>query len=136
MITDKDIKKLKEAFATKDDLKSFATKDDLRSFATKDDLKSFATKDDLKSFATKDDFKDLKVNLISAMEKVFPTRIEMDSHFDDFRQEISDMQTSVDAYSKKADTYFQEMQVLSHKQKRTEGWTNEIAEKVGVELKY
>ena len=59
MITDKDVKKLKEVFATKDDLKTFATKDDLKTFATKDDLKTFATKDDLKTFATKDDLKDI-----------------------------------------------------------------------------
>ncbi len=39
MITDADVKKLKQAFATKDDLKAFATKDDLKVFATKDDLK-------------------------------------------------------------------------------------------------
>lgn len=48
---------IKEAMATKDDLKNFATKDDLKNFATKDDLKNFATKDDLKNFATKDDLK-------------------------------------------------------------------------------
>ncbi len=48
MITDADITKLKQVFATKDDLKQFATKDDLKQFATKDDLKQFATKDDLK----------------------------------------------------------------------------------------
>ncbi len=56
-ITNKDIDKLKEAFATKEDLKRFATKEDLKRFATKDDLKRFATKDDLKRFATKDDLK-------------------------------------------------------------------------------
>ena len=43
MITDTDVKKLKESF--KD---TFVTKDDLKAFATKDDLKVFATKDDLK----------------------------------------------------------------------------------------
>jgi len=52
MITNADITKLKDVFATKEDLKSFATKDDLKAFATKDDLKGFATKDDLKGFAT------------------------------------------------------------------------------------
>jgi hypothetical protein len=57
MMSDKDIKKLKTIFATKDDLKRFATKEDLKRFATKDDLKRFATKEDLKRFATKDDLK-------------------------------------------------------------------------------
>ncbi len=38
MITDDDVKKLKQIFATKDDLKRFATKKDLKRFATKIDL--------------------------------------------------------------------------------------------------
>ncbi|MDD5593455.1 MAG: hypothetical protein PHG97_01770 [Candidatus Margulisbacteria bacterium] len=54
-ITNKDVEKLKEVFATKEDLKSFATKEDLKSFATKEDLKAFATKEGLKVFATKDE---------------------------------------------------------------------------------
>lgn len=66
MITDADIKKMKEVFLTKDDAKAFATKEDLKSFATKDDLKLLATKEDLKllsdkfetKFATKEDFND------------------------------------------------------------------------------
>ena len=33
-------------------------------------------------FATKEDFSVLKKDLISAMEKVFPTRDEMDAKFD------------------------------------------------------
>lgn len=45
MITNRDIKKLKAVFATKEDLKEFATKKDLKQFATKDDLKNFVTKD-------------------------------------------------------------------------------------------
>jgi len=87
-------------------------------------------------FATKDDFKDLKVGLISAMEKVFPTKTDFAGFKDEMREMFSDLQTSVDAYAKKADTYFQEMVVLSHKVDRMEKWMHEIAEKVGVELKY
>ena len=37
-ITNKDVEKLKEVFAAKEDLRRFATKDDLDKFATKDDL--------------------------------------------------------------------------------------------------
>lgn len=44
MITNKDVEKLKETFATKKDLERFVTKEDL-----KENLKRFATKDDLKS---------------------------------------------------------------------------------------
>ena len=49
-ITDKDVTKLKEVFATKEDLKRFATKEYLKRFATKDDLQQFATKDELREF--------------------------------------------------------------------------------------
>ncbi len=41
----------------------------------------------------------------------------------------------VDSYAKKADTYFQEMVMLSHKVDRLEKWINQVAEKVGVQLK-
>ena len=125
MLDDKDIQKLKESFATKDDLKNFATKDDLNEI-----------KADLKNFATKDDFKDLKKDLISAMEKVFPTRVEVDQRFEGFRKDFSDLQSSVDVYAKKADTYFQEMVVINNNYKRLEGWVHQVAEKVGVELRY
>jgi len=47
MLDDKDIARLKEILATKDDLKGFATKDDLKDMAAKSDLKSLASKDDL-----------------------------------------------------------------------------------------
>lgn len=39
-LSEKDITKLKEVVATKDDLKAFATKEDLKNFATKDDLRN------------------------------------------------------------------------------------------------
>ncbi|MGQ9843976.1 MAG: hypothetical protein ACUVRK_10475 [Spirochaetota bacterium] len=55
--TKDDLNALKATMATKDDLKAFATKEDLKAFATKDDLKAFATKDDLNNFATKEDLK-------------------------------------------------------------------------------
>jgi hypothetical protein len=40
----------------------------------------------------------------------------------------------VDAYAKKADTYFQEMAALSHRLERHERWLQQLAEKVGVRL--
>lgn len=59
--TKDDLNSLKATIATKDDLKVFATKDDLNALkatmAAKDDLKAFATKDDLNNFATKEDLK-------------------------------------------------------------------------------
>ena len=70
--------------------------------------------------------------LIKAMEVVFATKED----FDDLRKDFSDLQTSVDAYAKKADAYFQEMLMLSHRFNRLEKWVHEIAEKVGVKLEY
>lgn len=47
MLTNADIKKLKEVFATKDDWKKFATKDDLKNELRKE-LRKYTTKNDLK----------------------------------------------------------------------------------------
>ena len=55
MITDADIKKLKQVFATKDDLKSMEARQD-KKYATKDDLKSMEARQD-KKYATRDDLK-------------------------------------------------------------------------------
>ena len=72
MITDNDVKKLKEAFATKDDLKKlltkedgkkFLTKEDGKKFLTKEDGKKFLTKEDGKKFATKDDLEELELRV-------------------------------------------------------------------------
>jgi uncharacterized coiled-coil DUF342 family protein len=42
----------------------------------------------------------------------------------------------VDAYAKKADTYFQEMVMLSHKVDRHEKWFRQVAEKLDIKLDY
>ncbi len=81
MLSDEDIQKLIEVFATKEDLKEV-----------------------VKNLSTKNDFN----NLLSA----------------------------VDAYAKKADTYFQEMVMLAHKVDRHEKWLQQIANKLGLELDY
>ena len=57
------------------------------------------------------------------MDKNFSELIEyldekfrrIDEKFDETKKDFVDLQTSVDAYAKKADTYFQEMVMLSHK---------------------
>ena len=68
-------------------------------------------------FATKEDLKEVIANL--------PTK-----------EDFINLQTSVDAYAKKADTYFQEMVALTHKVDRHEKWILQIAEKLGVKLEY
>ncbi len=67
---------------------------------------------------------------------VFATREEIDKRFDEVRQDFSNLQTAVDAYAKRADTYFQEMVALSHKVDRHEKWIKQIASKLGVKLEY
>ena len=52
------------------------------------------------------------------------------------KSDINELMTAVDAYAKKADTYFQEMVVLSNKVDRHEKWFHQIAEKLGIRLEY
>ena len=69
--------------------------------------------------------------LIQYLDEKF-TRI--DQRFDEAKKDFIDLQTSVDTYAKKADTYFQEMVMLAHKVDRLEKWIHKIAEKVGIKL--
>ena len=75
---------------------------------------------------------------IQKLIEVFATREEVATKLDleELRGDFINLQTSVDAYAKKADTYFQEMVMLSHKVDRHEKWLLEIAEKLGIKLKY
>ena len=61
---------------------------------------------------------------------------DVDKRFDEIKDDFVDLQTSIDAYANKADTYFQEMVVLSHKVDRHEKWMHQIAEKLGIKLEY
>lgn len=74
--------------------------------------------------------------IVEANQEVFPTK----EYFENFKQELkkdfSDLQIAVDAYAKKADTYFQEMLMLAKKVDRHEKWIQQIAEKLGVKLEY
>ena len=74
--------------------------------------------------------------IIEANREVFPSKEDFESFKDELKQSFSDLQTSVDTYAKKADTYFQEMVVLSHKVERLEKWLQQIADKVGIKLEY
>ena len=87
-------------------------------------------------FATKEDFESLKQGIIEAGMEVFATKEDLQEFMEEMRKSFSDLQTSVDAYAKKADTYFQEMVALSHQVKRHERWLHQIAEKLGIKLEY
>lgn len=78
---------------------------------------------------------------IQKLIEVFPTKEESVSKdaFESFREEVrksfSDLYSAVDAYAKKADTYFQEMVMLAHKVDKLEKWIYRIAEKVGIKFR-
>ena len=69
------------------------------------------------AFATKEDLKEAVSNLST-------------------KEDFNNLLTAVDAYAKKADTFFQEMVALAHKVDRHEKWIQQIAEKLGVKLEY
>jgi len=73
---------------------------------------------------------------IEANREVFPTKEDFEVFKEELRKSFSDLQTSVDAYAKKADTYFQEMVMLSHKVDRHEKWIKQLADKLGTKLEY
>ena len=74
--------------------------------------------------------------IIEANREVFATKENLENFREEIRNSFSDLQTSVDSYAKKADTYFQEMVMLSHKVNRHEKWLLQLAQKIGVKLDY
>jgi len=72
--------------------------------------------------------------IIEAQKEVFATKEDFLSFKDGYKKDFSDMLTAVDGYAKKADGYFQEMLMLSHKVDRLEKWILQLAQKVGIQL--
>jgi uncharacterized coiled-coil DUF342 family protein len=81
------------------------------------------------------DDKDIQ-KIINANREVFPAKEDFEAFKEELRKSFSELQTSVDAYAKKADNYFQEMVALSHKVNRHEKWIKQLADKLGVRLEY
>ena len=75
---------------------------------------------------------------IQKLIEVFATREEIVTklEFNELKEDFRNLQSSVDAYAKRADAYFQEMVMLTHKVDRHEKWIQQIAEKLGVKLEY
>jgi len=72
--------------------------------------------------------------LIKAHKTIFATKADLERLKEDLRQDFGTLQTAVDGYAKKADTYFQEMVMLSHKVDRLDKWIHQIAQKIKIEL--
>ena len=75
---------------------------------------------------------------IQKMIEVFLTRDEFNEAISNLatKEDINKIYSAIDAYAKKADAYFQEMVMLSHKVDRHEKWIKQLAEKLGVKLEY
>ena len=73
--------------------------------------------------------------LIEYLDQKF-TKIESALAVKADKADIQNLLDAIDGYAQKADTFFQEMVMLSHKVDRHEKWIREIAKKLGVELEY
>jgi len=88
------------------------------------------------------DFSELIKYLDEKFSKTNQKLIELDEGIKDVKErmatkeDFNDFQASVDAYAKKADTYFQEMVILAHKVDRHEKWFHQVADKLGIKLEY
>ncbi len=74
--------------------------------------------------------------LIEAFKEVFPTKLDLLNFQDSILKDFDELKTSVDAYAKKADKFFEELVMLSHKVDRHEKWLLQIADKLGIKLEY
>lgn len=79
--------------------------------------------------------KDIK-RIVEANREVFATKEDLEDFKEEMIKNFSDLQTAVDGYAKRADTYFQEMTALSHKVDRHEKWIKQLADKLGVKLEH
>lgn len=73
--------------------------------------------------------------IVKAHREVFATKEDFENFKDEMNKNFSNLLKAVDAYAKKADTYFQEMLMLAHKVDRLEKWVLQLAAKMGVQLK-
>ncbi|MFH1509949.1 MAG: hypothetical protein ABID67_02275 [Candidatus Nealsonbacteria bacterium] len=71
--------------------------------------------------------------LIGYLDERF-TKIENQLENKADKSDIRVLSDGVDAYAKRADTYFQEMVMLAHKVDKLEKWVHQLAEKIGLKL--
>lgn len=77
------------------------------------------------------DFAELKTQVFDLDEKIK----DLQENKSD-KKDINNLLDSVDAYAVRADKYFQEMVMLTHKVDRHEKWIHLMAEKLGIKLEY
>jgi predicted nuclease with TOPRIM domain len=117
MLSDNDIKKLTEVFATKEEINDRFNIID-RKFGQVDE--NF--KDTNKHFEQVDQRLNEINERFELLPTIFPTREEVASKQDleELKEDFSDLQISVDIHTKKVDDYLQEMIVMNHRIDRLE----------------
>jgi len=73
---------------------------------------------------------------IQKLAEVFTTKEDFSGFRDEYRNDFSDLQTSVDNYAKKANDYYQEMVMMNQKLNRHEKWIQQLANKLEIKLEY
>lgn len=75
---------------------------------------------------------------IQKLVEVFATKDDIVSkkEFELFLEDFNELRTSIDKYAQKADAYFQEMVMLTHKVDRHEKWLQQLAQKLDIKLEY
>jgi len=84
----------------------------------------------------KEDYKELVEYLDAKFNVIDEGFSQVKVDIKDLKEGFDSLQKSVDAYAVKADAFFQEMVMLSHKVDRHEKWLLQIAEKLGIKLEY
>ena len=70
------------------------------------------------------------------LSDIFVTKDEFNDFKEEYKKDFNNLLTAVDKYAQKADAFFQELVMLSHKVDRHEKWLLQIAEKLGIKLEY
>jgi hypothetical protein len=73
---------------------------------------------------------------IQKLIEVFATKEDFSSFREEYRNDFSALQTSVDTYAKKANDYYEEMVMMNQKLNRHEKWFHMIADKLDIKLEY
>ncbi len=75
---------------------------------------------------------------IQKLIEVFVTKDDLKQAIENLstKEDVNNLYGAVDSYAKRADSYFQEMVMLTHKVDRNEKWIQQLADKLNVKLEY
>ncbi|HDQ23066.1 MAG TPA: hypothetical protein ENN28_03815 [Candidatus Uhrbacteria bacterium] len=128
MLTQEDIQNLKEAFATKNEIKEL-----IEPLATKASLSNLSIEivNIKEIMATKEDIGRLSFEIVNIRETM-ATKDEVREIDEKFNKLID----SIDRLTKKVDDYFQETVSTTRALKRHEKWIQQLAAKLDIKLEY